>query len=390
MSRGMLVAVLVACILFLTGAIGLLFGVFYGTDRRGEGSGFGRASQVIAAGASSLASDEAEARKTRDDVAVSVRFDLHGGMPFVDLRVDGQRVRCVPDTGSRIINIASSDCEGCAPKHQGSLQVGAGAGVDAGTVHYDTQRDDVRMHVGSVEMGTRKSRMPFHVTVRRTTVSDAVMNLNVCGLLDASRGGEVVPRLFPATHVFGFAFDADGSGGRLFSVPRDHAAAQRRMYSVTVPWNRSPSCGGDMHYVVALAGIVAEDAAGAVCHAANIGGGHGGGSDVVKYAIIDTGSNTSSVPPAMHECLLPHLARNATLRIQFVCGVESQETCGLRLPFANYRYLSKPRGPFTLTDDTAALPAHTALLGAPAFRGYTVLFHPEWFGVRPTSAVTIA
>jgi hypothetical protein len=308
----------------------------------------------------------AETAAATDDGEFDVAFTIHNGMPQMTIDVDGRSVRCVPDTGSHEINIASDACSDCNPAY-GSVP--HQQGLKQSETKYTTQHDIVHESNGLVQIGGRAAQMPFLMTVHRKVIGKGAMNLNVCGLLDGSRGGVAAQHLLPRHSFMVFSFRGDGAGGRFFSVPRHAPAAQPANYTIATPWVRKGHHAS--HFVVAVQSLVpvASASAGDV------------GSCAVRYALIDTGSNTSSLPPCAFQRLAPALRRNAPLHLFF----GGNERRPLLLPHQSYRHQLDPRGLLTLDDRIGSVGDNdTVLLGTPAFRGYELLFTDTHLCIRPS------
>jgi hypothetical protein len=293
--------------------------------------------------------------------ALDIPFLIENGMPFIRVHINGQEVRCVPDTGSPDLNIASDRCNGCDERNG---TVTHRDGLVESTVKYSTQHDIVHENHGMVKIGQREAEIPFLMTVKRQITPNS-MNLNVCGLLDAGRGGGVLPHILPPNHFMMFSFSSRGDGGRLRSVARGSPDALFQNFAIVTPWVRHGPNG--KHFVVAVDQIDAESPVQAPCR--------------LKYALLDTGSNTSSLPPCAFQALSGHMRRNETLNITFKNNAHRP----LLLSHENYRNHSHPQGLLTLDDRIGNVGDNdTMLLGAPAFRGCTILFTDTHLCIRPS------
>jgi hypothetical protein len=328
---------------------------------------------------------EAEANAVSPDRPLHAKFKMRHGLPIVELYVNGDGpLKCVVDTGSSMLNVSSKDCEVCDMR-MGAVRIedefdsdsedddnGGGVRLSKSPsavthIRYGSQQDTVKKVVGTLEVGSTEVRnMPMYVTTKRNVTSKSRVNFNVLGLLSKARGGRVLHHIMPAGHMFIIEYWA--RHGLIFSLPSN----QTQDFPVQVPWRRPP--GATFRYYTVP---VNELTATRDYRTSTSIAGHAD----LRHMVVDTGSNMTSVPPAVFRKLLPHLQRNETIEFHFP-GKQS-----LLIPFQNYRWRGRPDGELMINDDIAAVRSApgSMLLSSYALRHYTLGFSPTHLLIRPSS-----
>ncbi|MDC0367013.1 hypothetical protein OAM67_01155 [bacterium] len=283
-----------------------------------------------------------------------IPFKMYEGVPMVSLHISTQRrpFIAVADTGSMHLNLSSSSCQWCnkgngAYKSTPALEAAPSKMLTYGTQHDEVKKvhDRIRLHSDSDEIV-----VPVHVTVKR---SKAQSNHNVMGLLTnhklrRNKHGLLNHLLGPQNHLF-LEFDrgrghVSGVDARYTEGMRPHAIAKCTRVHSTMGF-----------YIVRVSGIW--------CGNAQI-------PSTARYAIIDSGSNMTSLSPQTYRACLPHFVRRAPLVIEF----DAQP-----LVVEPRNYIWHNSKDYMVDDDLGVLRGNTdyIILGAYCMQGYSFLFSED-------------
>lgn len=335
---------------------------------------------------------QAEASLVRPDRALHAKFKMRHGLPIVELFINGDGpLKCVVDTGSTMLNVSSKECEVCDMR-MGAVRVeeeddGSSSDTDSDDdddgggvklsktpsaithIRYGSQHDTVKKVVGTLAIGsTEVKNMPMYVTTKRHVSSSSRVNFNVLGLLPRERSGKVLHHIIPEGHMLVMQYWR--RHGLVYSIP----ASDTRDFHIRVPWRRPPGATFRYYTVPVESMTATKDYK---THATVASG------TSLRHCVIDTGSNMTSVPPAVFRKLLPHLKRNETIALHF----QGKNSPPLLIPFQNYRWKSRPDGQLMINDDVAAVISApgTMLLSSYALRYYTLGFSPTHLLARSSS-----
>ena len=284
-------------------------------------------------------------------------FTMAHGMPLVNVWVNGQGpFRCVVDSGSHTLNIASELCASCDP-HMGLLSGRHIAGHPTTVVQYNTQRDHTTMlPSATVQVGDEVVHgVPTVVATARASTSP--VTFNVLGILDDTRGGQALQRLMPAEgdalalvykHAGGgFLCNASQIDTRVFHTRVAWRRPQRRLRYYTLPVAQV-QCGN------VLANMHADSSRRAI-----------------RNVVVDTGSSSTSIPQQFFNAIRENLQRNEPILL-FIKGAQRP----LQIDYTKYRVAGSATGGLLVNDDTTAVQPRTdtIILGSNALIGVVIGF----------------
>jgi hypothetical protein len=297
-------------------------------------------------------------------LAVEFKMRRHA-LPIAKVHVNGDGpLRCVLDTASTKLNVASRECRQCDAR-MGVIDMDGDEEAPAGYspqsvrhIRYGSQHDKVEQIVGSVRIGdTTVPNMQVFVTTERKNVDRAAsFNFNVMGLMGADRGGTVHHHLVPRGEALVMKYWHQK--GMMMSLPE----AEIEKFPIRVQWLRPPTVPF-RYYTVPISHVAVPGTSRRPRTLVS--------APSLRYAVVDTGSNMTSVPRHVFRRLLPHLKQNQPVAIYF-----AGNSVPLTIPYQSYRWNGDPKGDLMINDDVSMVNAvaGTMILGSFAMQFHTLAF----------------